>query len=240
MPPFSRLDRTRLLESDDRTVSVIDRFIAAEQSSSLRDITTQPRYFELVFGSHTTNDRPDYPNSDEPVMVDGIKLRGKIDRIDMDENGNFVIIDYKSGGSALYSDIEKGLSLQLPLYLRIAEDLLRAHLGDKELRGVGALYHSLKKEAKNQREFRFLLEQAIENGAIENTRKGTHFESIGELEELIEKVVGFAKEYVDGIASGKFLLVRNDRRAKSCQYCEYQSVCRVAQAEADGQLPVVN
>ena len=46
----------------------------------------------------------------------------------MDEaSGIFSVTDYKSGKSASSKDIKEGMSLQLPLYLRIAEDLLRAN-----------------------------------------------------------------------------------------------------------------
>src|ERR1051325_10672976 len=81
-----------------------------------------------------------------------MKIRGKIDRIDMDEAaGIFSVTDYKSGKHASAKDIREGRSLQLPLYLLIAEDMLRAHLGDKEMSGVAGLYHSLLgKDSKQQ------------------------------------------------------------------------------------------
>lgn len=237
MHPFARLDHGQLLGSGVEGANVIERFIQAEQDSKLQSITTQPRYFELAFGQRGAAERTEYPDPHPPVEVGGIKLRGKIDRIDMDDDGNFVVIDYKTGSMASRADMERGTSLQLPLYVRIAEDLLRAHLGDEAVRGVAALYHSLK-ETDKPRQFRIALEEAIDSGAIEPTNIRKKFASVEELEGFIDTVIGFAQQYVEGIVEGRFQLVRADRKAATCSRCEFQAVCRVAQAEADGVLPV--
>ncbi|MDA8168409.1 MAG: PD-(D/E)XK nuclease family protein [Nitrospiraceae bacterium] len=52
----------------------------------------------------------------------GIKLRGKIDRIDRHENGGFQIIDYKTGPLALTPGdvLKKGANLQLFLYAALS------------------------------------------------------------------------------------------------------------------------
>lgn len=232
--PFARLDRERLFEARSAAGSLLERFIAAEQTEEMRRILAQPRFFELVFGHKNIPQREGYPDNSKPVEIGGIKLRGKIDRVDMDEQGRFLIVDYKSGSSASMKDITSGYSLQLPLYLRIAEDLFRAHLGS-DVQGVAALYHSLK-YTEEKREFRIVLSEAMKEGVFEKTGVRTKFESPEALADFIEMVVGYAKSYVEGIAEGRFALVKEERRPISCRVCEYSSVCRVAQAEADGVL----
>ncbi|HET9135131.1 MAG TPA: PD-(D/E)XK nuclease family protein, partial [Candidatus Kapabacteria bacterium] len=232
--PFARLDRERLFEARSSAGSLLERFIAAEQTDEMRRILAQPRFFELVFGHKNVPQREGYPDNSKPVEIGGVKFRGKIDRVDMDEQGRFLVVDYKSGSSASMKDMELGYSLQLPLYLRIAEDLFRAHLGS-DVQGVAALYHKLK-YAEEKREFRIVLTEAMKDGVFEQTRIQRKFESPEALANFIEMVVGYAKSYVEGIASGRFPLVTEERRSISCRVCEYSSVCRVAQAEADGVL----
>lgn len=77
----------------------------------------QPYLLEAAFGFQ--NSAPALEIQLEDLKL---KLRGFIDRIDQDENGNLRVIDYKSG-STTYSknDIEKGLALQTALYALAAE-----------------------------------------------------------------------------------------------------------------------
>ncbi len=231
--PFWRLDAESLMETKQER-NVLWKFIQRERSLVKNE--QRPRYFEASFGgagramhgaAPKTNDNE--LSRDEPVVVGGIKLRGKIDRIDLSDD-TFTIIDYKSGKqTASYADMERGISLQLPLYLRVAEDLLRSHF--PELKGVAALYHKVLDK-----------DSVREPGLAVRTYMGTAFEQIGngkrkgilnseeELEQLIERTVQMAQSYVEGISTGVFRLTERDL-LKNCQYCPYNRVCRVAEAE---------
>ncbi len=237
LDPFIQLDRERLFSRRGDGKSIIERFIETEQGEALTEITSQPKYFELAFGDKRATQREGYPDPQKPVEIEGIKIRGKIDRIDMDDQGHLVVVDYKRTSGAIQKDIKNGYSLQLPLYLRIAEDMLRAHLGSETVAGVGALYHSLN-YGKEKRDFRIALKEAIDNKVIEQPSSRNKGTSSEEIAQFIESVIGFAKQYVDGIASGRFPLVKESRRTKSCAYCEFNPICRVDQAEIDGVLPL--
>ena len=59
-----------------------------------------------------------------------MKIRGKIDRIDIDEKEKtFEVVDYKlSGKKPKRDELDEGLSLQLPLYMYAAKELINAQL----------------------------------------------------------------------------------------------------------------
>ena len=74
-----------------------------------------------------------------------IKLKGKIDRIDINEEEKTLkVVDYKLGGKKPSSeDLLTGISLQLPLYLFAAKELISKEFG-KEYNPAGAQIFSLK------------------------------------------------------------------------------------------------
>ncbi|MFN3695636.1 MAG: PD-(D/E)XK nuclease family protein, partial [Ignavibacterium sp.] len=96
-----------------------------------------PEFFEIAFGKKA--------NSSVEVKLNDISFRGKIDRIDVnDEKNLFKVIDYKLGGrKPSKEDLSLGISLQLPLYLYASKILLKAEF-DRELTPAAAEIYSLK------------------------------------------------------------------------------------------------
>lgn len=80
-----------------------------------------PSFFEESFG---IGERP-------PLVVEGegdsLRLRGFIDRVDVNSEGAVRIIDYKTGGKWAFSKaaVAQGKKLQLPLYALAARDALK-------------------------------------------------------------------------------------------------------------------
>jgi ATP-dependent helicase/nuclease subunit B len=227
--PFWRLDAERLLSDKQKESSVLWKFIKREKE--LQPFEPRPAFFEVSFGSPLKkgSEYDEELSRDEPVDINGVKLRGKIDRIDVTEDGDtFTIIDYKSGKtSASWTDIQRGLSLQLPLYLRAAEDLLRSHM--PEVKGVAALYHKVL-DSESKRELGLAV-KSYAGIAFEKLRgRNGYVETPEELAEVIAATVSKAESYVSGIAEGDFRLTESDLVSRNCQYCSYQATCRVREA----------
>ncbi|MCY4610979.1 MAG: PD-(D/E)XK nuclease family protein [Gammaproteobacteria bacterium] len=71
------------------------------------------------------------PIESEQVMEckidENLVLDGRIDRVDQDENGDWVVIDYKTGTHKISKDeVQNGEQVQLPSYALMAESIQRA------------------------------------------------------------------------------------------------------------------
>jgi ATP-dependent helicase/nuclease subunit B len=223
--PFFQLDTERMIGRGEKE-GVLERFIRKEQERG--PLKTRPRFFEASFGGKTgaSSESDNEIVHPEPIEIGGVKLRGKIDRIDVADDG-FTIVDYKSGSSKKMKHIERGTSLQLPLYLRVAEDLLRSIHYD--LKGVAALYHKVS-DRESKRELGLAVKSYMTTH-FEKMRGSGLIESELELQELIDRTVERTRAYVEGMTEGKFGLADKDLIKESCSYCNYYNACRVKEAK---------
>lgn len=88
----------------------------------------RPRDYEAAFG------RGAYPPLElTPEEEQGFSLRGVIDRVDVNGQGEARVIDYKSGGASRYNErsLERGENIQIPLYaLAVEQSLGRGRVVD--------------------------------------------------------------------------------------------------------------
>lgn len=193
--------------------SVLFRFLEHERNSPADFL---PQFFEVGFGRLRSEEADDELTTTEAINVEGIKLRGKIDRIEFnDADSSFNIVDYKlSGSKPTYNDLKNGISLQLPIYLYAAAQLLSKKL-DRPISPNEMFIYSLK----------YSQEEFGKNKVGLGRTKDAKFNSV---EELIQNSLDHIKEYVKKISEGKFnLSTLEDRENKVCRFCQFRLVCRI-------------
>ena len=84
----------------------LDRYLAREAEG---EAPLEPRELELGFGFDGDDDRGEPSELPAFELGGGVKLRGRIDRIDVGEHGEAVVYDYKGGKVPLgASQVDRG------------------------------------------------------------------------------------------------------------------------------------
>lgn len=178
-----------------------------------------PQFLELGFGGVRKDADPN--SIQHPLLVGEkvyggkkfpLSIWGKIDRVDTDENGRFIIYDYKSGNPPPLKQINAGQLLQLPIYL-LAVNRLFLPKGEP----VGAAYYSLNKTNRLRGLWR---KEALDFGIM---IRGALDQD--EWDEIITNSIEQAFNYYFGILQGDFSFCPQDQCPA---YCEYRRICRRA------------
>ncbi len=179
----------------------LERFVDHEIELGRKHQDRRPGYFEICFGIRLL---PPYDSRSvrEPLVVNGVQLAGKIDRVDVVEGENAcIVVDYKTGGAgARWKDVAAGTSFQLPVYWLACEELLFRENGVK---CVEARFYRLRGDyAEAVKRLR---------------RRGDEWEAA--LAECRQHI----KRYAENIGAGKFPVIPAD----SCPaWCDYKDICR--------------
>ncbi len=202
--PLSFYEKEKILGINGRkTDSILYQFLLLERASGDNYV---PSFFEVSFGD-LPREKYDKGESLSKFKAGNISVRGKIDRVDIDyTEEKFKVIDYKSGTfKPSEKDIQAGLSLQLPLYMIAARELIRLRLAKDFIPAGGEIY-SLKYSEKD-------------------LKKST---VIKESPEMADNCIQMIEKYVDSIAGGNFNLSElEDREKRICRFCTYRTVCRI-------------
>lgn len=202
-----------------RRNSILYRFLISEKKSSSQFL---PRYFEVSFGNPGDEPSDKLLSDEAPVRMGEVNIRGKIDRIELDEQElMFNVVDYKTGvHRPQLKDVRRGLSLQLPAYLYAAEVLLNRKTG-KEYDPTGALIYSLRFSRKDFGRFSLSGKQSAE--AAGDT--GVNFSR-----EITAQAVKYINYYAEQISRGDFQLsALKDREETVCRNCSYRRICRISE-----------
>jgi ATP-dependent helicase/DNAse subunit B len=111
----------------------LDRFLqrASETVSEL-----EPVELELGFGFGEDDDRGEASELAPFEVGDGVRMRGRIDRVDVGPNGEAIVFDYKGKDPPAAARWISDGKLQVALYMLAVEELL-------SLRAVGGFYQPL-------------------------------------------------------------------------------------------------
>jgi ATP-dependent helicase/DNAse subunit B len=200
--PERRSAARRRLQAD------LDRFLA-RAAASASDL--EPVELELGFGFAAGDERGEASELGAFELGEGVRMRGRIDRIDVNAAGDAVIYDYKGKdppGAARW--IRDG-KLQVALYMLAAEQLLG-------LRAVGGFYQPL---AGAELRARGVLDG---EAGIELDCVSTDVREHSELRELLEEARASALAVAEQAASGRL-----QARPQTCAFrggCMYPTICR--------------
>lgn len=218
-----------------RRQGLLPAFFAYEQQALAR-YRTVPRHFEFSFGEAGDREEIDPESVTAPYRTraggETLLFRGKIDRIEISPEGDLLIVDYKTG--AQYPGMRQllaGESLQLPIYLKIAGELLAQKY--PALYPAGGAYYQLRNEAKIEKKVVFVAGQAtVAENLSPNSwlPNDSYRDDTGELtvERLVETSLGYAARYIRGIRAGDFVYTAESGHCRSGRdaVCPYQSLCR--------------
>ena len=187
----------------------------------------------------------DFPELVVDTGSEKVKLRGRVDRIDIMEGDRIRIVDYKTGDDTVNVEkMKKGYKMQLAIYLQ-------ATTQDK-YEPAGFFYFNIKEMAESlnsksqkqlddfadkQDEDKYKLDgcyindpgvaEAMPTEVIRKKNKEAHVLSRMEYEELMEEVTNRLQEFCGDIVEGRIDIspLRQSNRL-DCGFCKYKAICR--------------
>lgn len=181
-----------------------------------------PKFFETPFGNVDKEKSESSLKGGGSITMNGVKIKGKIDRIEINGTEKYLrVVDYKlSGKKPTKDDLLTGISLQLPVYLAAAEQIMFDNYNERLIPAEMVIY-SLKYAAGELKKDPVKLASKKEEDPLILTG------------ELIQTTKQFIAGYVKSITEGDFpLSKRVDREKIVCQYCGLKSICRVSEVKA--------
>ena len=186
----------------------LERYLrhAADSPSPL-----EPQALELGFGFDAEDARGEGSTLPAVELEGGVRLRGRIDRVDVGREGTAVVYDYKGARAPRSASWVKDGQVQVALYMRAVEQLLG-------VRVVGGFYQPLAGEDMRARGVLDADAAAELPCMAQDVRE--HDELRGLVDEAVELAVRAAAEAGTGELQA---------RPRTCAFrggCMYPTICR--------------
>ncbi len=200
---------------------------------------TQPSHFEFSFGNPRQKEQDTDPASVEhpfrwQINSKNYFLKGKIDRIEISNEGALLVVDYKTGNLPTMNEMWEGRKLQLPLYLKAAFDFLREKYRQDLFMAGGCFYsirsvHQIEKKIVFLDKYQKIADVKLNKNALFPNDKYSNEDAPITLEDFVERCLSFAARYIDSIREGKFPPTDDKKNCRNSQggFCPYLPLCRI-------------
>jgi ATP-dependent helicase/DNAse subunit B len=186
----------------------LDRYLT---HSAAAESPLEPTALELGFGFVAGDEHGQAGDLPALELGGGVRLRGRIDRVDVSPSGDAVVYDYKGSQAPASAKWIKDGKLQVALYMRAVEDLLG-------LRVVGGFYQPLSGEELRAR-------GVLDGEAdVELDCVKTDVLAHTDMRDLLDQALAVAREVAAEAGCGEL-----QARPQTCAYrggCMYPTICR--------------
>lgn len=171
----------------------------------------EPARLELGFGFAAGDERGEASDLPALDLGGGLRLRGRIDRVDVGGDGEAVVYDYKGSSAPAGARWIRDGKLQVALYMRAVEQLL-------QLRTIGGFYQPLSGQDLRAR--------GVLDGeaGVELDRVATDVLDHADMRELLDEAVAAARGVAAEAGRGELAA-----RPETCAFrggCMYPTICR--------------
>ncbi len=209
-----------------------------EEEESIGNLQFYPEYFEVAFGRAGRKSEQDPISIEEPLTLERegktVQITGKVDRVDLNEFGQALLLDYKTGSAISHvKEMLAGTALQLPVYAAALPKLLQRGQSEPAVEPVMLAIYQVKDEENCRR-----VAVAFDRTAGLNIKTGNNPAALPNkkivdeegreltLGELIDRSEAQVFAGVEKIRQGEFRHTAYPDAPACESYCEFRRMCR--------------
>lgn len=192
----------------------LNRFLKRERASG-RYLKTYD--LELAFGDACRHNAGKQ-STKSMLIINDIKLKGRIDRVDWEDHNRAVVIDYKTSKTIKSWDkFQQNKDIQIPLYILALRDIFG-------FEPVGGEYYALLGE---QRRGLYLDGTQDLLGAGAGQMNDQDFVDAAVFDAQLQAARDLAYQAASSIRRGEFPCAPLNRQT-DCGYCDFSGICRIS------------